>query len=441
MSQHLRAGVACVNITPPVGVDLTGFGGRAGPCTGVHDDLYARALVLDDGSQRIGIVTTDLLSLDRTLVDRIRSMANDAAGIQPHALMLNSSHTHSGPASIYLRGLGCMDPPYCDCLARKIVGALRMAVDDLSDASLFEGSADVQVGINRRHRTSDGGMVLGENPQGAVCRDVQVLRVDDVTTGAKAVLFTHAAHPVVLGGDNLLVSADFVGYATDGVEKLFGEGVTALFAQGCCGNINARDRGSFEAAGHLGRMLAGAAVCAAERAEPTASTPLGAAATKLQLPYMPPPSLEQARADLDAARRSLAGIEGKDVNRGSRRVSEGIVAWAEDMLRVAQGTSDDKTAAFEVQALRIGDAAVVALEGEVFVEFAHNIRSASSFPMTLVLAYSNGCIGYVPTASAYADGGYEVAMAHKYYGTQMIAPESEGLILAEADRLLTSLRS
>ena len=440
MSQPLKAGVACVNITPPVGVDLTGFGGRAGGCTGVHDDLYAKALVFDDGSQRIGIVTTDLLSLDATLVDRIRGLAREGLSIEPHALMLNSSHTHSGPATIYLRGLGEMDEPYCDCLVRKIVGALRMAVDNLSDALLFAGAGAVQVGINRREKTPDRGMILGDNPQGAVCRDVQVLRVDDATGRRKAVLFNHAAHPVVLGGNSLLVSADFVGYAADGVERLLGGSVTALFAQGCCGNINARDRGTFEAAGHLGRLLAGATVAAAELAEPVEATGLAAAATDLKLPFLPPPSIEEAEAELEKARGGLAEIQGKDVIRGARMVREGTLAWAEDMVRVAQGAAEDAGAAFEVQALRIGDVAVVALEGEVFVEFAHNIRSASPFETTLVLAYTNGCIGYVPVASAYPEGGYEVSMAYKLYGTQMIAPESEGLILAEAERLLDRLR-
>ncbi len=432
----MKAGVATANITPPVGVDMTGFGGRPSPCVGVHDDLYARALVLDNGDARIGIVTTDLLSLARPIVERVREAASESLGIAPHALMLNSSHTHSGPATIYLRGLGDLDEAYCDCLSRKIVGALRMAVDDLEDAPLRFGVAPVQVGDNRRERMPDGSTKLGVNITGAVCEDVQVLRVDLPDGGAKALLFAHAAHPVVLRGANVLISRDYVGYAVDGVEALMGPAVTALFAQGCCGNINAGGRDTFEVAAGLGRLLAGATAVAAERAQPMAGDALAGASTQLQLPYLSPPSQAEAQAQLDQARAALAALNGKDVNRGQRMVAEGLVAWAEDMLAVVEGRLDDPSARFEVQALRIGDAAVVSLEGEVFVEYATNIRAASPFEHTMVLAYTNGCIGYVPTAAAYPDGGYEVNTAYRYYGIQMIAPESERVILDEAQRLL-----
>ena len=439
MSSALKAGVASVNISPPIGVDLTGFGNRTGPCIGIHDDIHAKALVLDNGSTRVGIVTTDLLGLDPRLVDQIRTLAKDTLGIQPESLMLNSSHTHSAPAANYLRGLGNMDGPYCDCLVRKIVGALRMAVDDLAQAQLFAGTGNVQVGINRRERIQSGGMKLGSNPEGPVCTEVQVLRVD-CNGQTKAVLHNHAAHPVVLGGDNLLVSADFVGYANAGVQRLMGDSVTALFAQGCCGNINARLRKTFDAAAKLGRILAGATVATAESAEPLESCELGGASTQLQLPYLPPPTVDEAQAQLDKAKADLKAIEGQDVTRGKRMMDEAMVAWAEDSLRVAKGESDDTAAEFEVQALRIGDVAVVGLEGEVFVQYEHNIRAASRYATTMVLAYTNGCIGYVPDAAAYPFGGYEVTMAYKMYATQMIAPESEGIILAEAKRLLGGLK-
>jgi len=268
MPEPLSAGVVSVNITPPVGVDLTGFGGRSGPCIGVHDDLYARALVLDNGSQRIGIVTTDVLSLDRRFVERIRAACSEF-GIAPQALMLNSSHTHSGPATIYLRGLGDLDDAYCDCLVRKIIGAVRMACENLEPATLRVGSAPVQVGSNRRERTADGKMRLGINPHGAVCSDVQVVRFDRADGSCLAILLTHAAHPVVLRGENLLLSRDFVGYAVDGIERLIGNRATALFAQGCCGNINAGFRDTFEAAERDGLLLAGALSVLARRTRRT----------------------------------------------------------------------------------------------------------------------------------------------------------------------------
>ncbi len=127
MSPETKAGVAVANITPPVGVDMTGFGGRPSGAIGIHDDIFAKVLVLDDGNQQLVIVTSDLLSLDFDLVQRIRELIEANIGIPPENVMLNSSHTHSGPATITLRGLGERDEDYVDVLVKKIAGATQEA--------------------------------------------------------------------------------------------------------------------------------------------------------------------------------------------------------------------------------------------------------------------------------------------------------------------------
>src|SRR5262245_38324847 len=105
----LKAGAAETVITPPLGIDLTGFGGRPGSATGVHSDLYARALVLESGADRLAIVSLDVLGLDPDLVSRTRALVEAATGIPGERVLLNSSHTHSGPAVETLRGLGERD--------------------------------------------------------------------------------------------------------------------------------------------------------------------------------------------------------------------------------------------------------------------------------------------------------------------------------------------
>lgn len=105
----LLAGVAAVNITPPVGVPLTGFAGRKSGCTGIHDELYAKALVLAAENTQLAWVTTDLLGWDFDLVARIRHDVEEQIGIPASHWLLSSTHTHSGPALITLRGFGARD--------------------------------------------------------------------------------------------------------------------------------------------------------------------------------------------------------------------------------------------------------------------------------------------------------------------------------------------
>src|SRR5688572_26675066 len=106
MSATLKAGAAETVITPPLGVDLTGYGGRPGPASGVHSDLYARALVLELGDTRLALVALDVLGLDFDLVRQTRMLVEQATGIPGERVLLNASHTHAGPAVNSLRGLG-----------------------------------------------------------------------------------------------------------------------------------------------------------------------------------------------------------------------------------------------------------------------------------------------------------------------------------------------
>lgn len=437
------AGAAETVITAPLGVMLTGFGGRPTGATGLHDELYARALALETEGTRAAIVTADLLGLAFPLVDRIRALAAEQAGIPADRLLLNCSHTHSGPATIRLRGLGEADDAYLDLLVRKIAGVIRMAADRLAPATLRFGTAPVQIGINRREKRPDGTVVLGRNPEGPIDPTVYVLRVDAPTGEPRALLFSHATHPVTLGPANLSYTADYPGYAVStlrGIEARGGQLPVALFAQGCCGNINClRVATTFEDARCLGTQLGAAAAIASEKAEPLEGASLRAARETITLPFLPLQSVAEATAALERERARLAQAEATGAGPGLVRLYRGFVEWAEEHLRVAREPESLPNQPFEVQALAVGDTAFVGLPGEVFIELAREIQARSPFPRTVVLAYSNGCIGYVPTAEAHQSGGYEVTNAYQLYGTRMIAPESERLITDAAVRLLQRL--
>jgi len=445
---QLKAGATVANITPPVGVDMTGFGGRPSGAVGIHDDVFAKVLVLDNSNQKLVIVTSDLLSLDFDLVARIRELIKEQLHIPPENVMLSSSHTHSGPATISLRGLGEHDESYVDVLVKKIVGATAEADAKLADAQFGFGRGNVQIGVNRRQKRDDGAMVLGVNLDGKVAPYVDVVRVDNAEGKPMAILFCHAAHPVVLGGSNLLISADYPGYAMQVIQQVE-KGSVAMFAQGCSGNINSNPVGrTFEDARRLGTILGAAVIGTAEQLETrsgAASVParieLRSRSKTIHLPLQEPIPVAEAQRLVENYQKELAEIKEKGIGRPRSYMVQGQLEWAQDMLKESQEGKKSRTQAFEIQAMQLGDIAIVSLTGEVFIELALEIAARSPYEQTIVLGYTNGCIGYIPDEESYPDGGYEVSSAYRYYGTLMIKPESDRMIRDAAVEILAEMSS
>jgi len=434
-----RVGFGRVCITPPVGTWLCGFAAREHPAVGVHDDLYARAMVFESGGRRVAVVTTDLIGIDSGTVSAVRQRAVDELGLLSGGLLLHGTHTHSGPVLMLTESMGPADELYRSGLERLLFTVISEACRDLKPAALERGrGGPVGIGVNRR-RIGFGAHPLPADPGGTHADTVDVLSVrrDD---GSLGVLFSHATHPVTLGGDSYLFSADYPGYAVDTVQRVYGEACFAMFVNGCCGNINsARVGTNFEEARRLGVLLAGAAVRVAEVGVPIEASGVAGAYRTLGLPVQEPPSLPQAEAtaaELGAALEA-AMREGTD---HAVMQARHMAHWAQSVVEVVRQGPPWRPRPFEVAALRVGDVGMVGLSGEVFVEYQIGIAAASPLAQTLVFGTTNGVLGYLPTAAAYAEGGYEVEMAHRYYNEPlMIGPESEAMVLETAQELLRAL--
>jgi neutral ceramidase len=438
VSSPLRAGVASANITPPVGTWLCGFAGRPTPATGVHDELLAKALVLDDGKTTLAIVTSDLIGLGYDMVREIREMIHGQTGIPPEHVMLSASHTHSGPVTAPLHAMGVPDEAYLQVLKYKIAGAVCQAYESRRAARIGFGVGPAQVGINRRQRT-DQGMQLGRNEEGVVDPHVYVVRVDFEAPWPQVVLFSHAAHPVTLGSSNLLVSADYPGVAQRVIEQVE-PGATALFAQGCCGNINSDPvGGTFEDARRLGAALGAAAVATAEQTATSDQARLRALARTLGLPTQPPPPAEEIEAQAARHRENLQRARAEGAPEGTLRMHQGLVDWSQWVAGLAAAGSRGMALPFEVQAFAFDGAAIVALSGEVFVEIALAIQEQSAFEPTIVLGYTNGCVGYVWPRKVWEEGGYEPAHSIMYYGTLPLEPGAGEMVVEAAVEALRSL--
>src|SRR6266567_158055 len=179
---QLLAGAAESVITPPAGIDLAGYAHRPSAAVGKHDDLYCRALVLETtGAEtqpsRLALVSVDIIGFQIADADQLRRLVERETGIPAEAVLLNCSHTHAGPATMKLRGLGQRDAIYDALLARWIAGTVRAARDRLEPAALRWGETGARIGRNRREQRPDGRMVIGTNEEGPYDARVPVLRL------------------------------------------------------------------------------------------------------------------------------------------------------------------------------------------------------------------------------------------------------------------------
>lgn len=430
----LYAGVSEANITPPPGVWMSGYAGRPTGCTGVHDELHARALVLQDGDRcSVAIVACDLIGFDFEVVDRVRSAIGSELGTEPSSVMLCATHTHGGPTTRTFGAMGPSDAAYMSVLERKLVGVARQAAEALQPASLAYGRSAAQIGVNRRQATG-AGTVLGCNWGGPVSPVVHAIVVRDSRGGAYAVLVSHACHAVTMGGDNLRITADYPGAACTAIKEMTAGAVLPIYLQGCCGDVNPLQRGTWEAVAHNGRVVADAAIEAMEAATSASNSTLRVQEAPIELPYLPPPPADVAERDLALAEASVA-LARERGHAGAVMNAEGLRDHAAYVLRLAQAGRPPDAVRSQVQCITLGEARVLGLPFEPFVEYALHLEAAHPGPV-IVAGYTNGEHGYLPTAAEYARGGYELETAQRYYGTLMLDPACERIVLEACKQLL-----
>lgn len=236
-AQNIKAGTARTDITPPIGTPLAGYGARrAKPSTGVHDPTEARALIIDNGSEKIAFVSVDHLGFDHGMVERIRAIAAPAAGIAPEHIFVMSSHTHSGGGA-YMEML----PLLANALAGKFDAKTRGLYEERTAQALIDASRKMKparIGFGSGEARGISRFRSSWPPNGPIDPEVGVIRIDSIATSKPmAVLMNFAAHPTVLGAENMTFSADYVGYARGAVEKMIGSDVMAIFANGAQGTV------------------------------------------------------------------------------------------------------------------------------------------------------------------------------------------------------------
>lgn len=436
----MLAGMAEMVITPPIGAPTLGTIQRS---TGVHDDLYARALVLDDGRQKIAILSLDLIGMDFVLADDIRNAIAARTGIT--IALVHCTHNHSAPFTIPWSVLGSrwLSGPgktWRDGLAPKLAELVSVAKAK-SEAVMFRaGRAPVHIGTNRR-LASEQGIVMKPNPAGPVVPWVDVLCVDRLDGSPAAILFSHAAHPVIIHGSSRLISAEFPGFAARKLKERFGGNVIAMFGQAFAANINGDPlRGGIGAAEHAGEVLAEAAFQAVSNSNTVPSDEFRITSVHTRLPLQPLPSQKECSQALQHAEERLVKHYGHatfsdeqlwdmqdeaetaksqdDESKAADDVQpmEGKAWWMMDTVLCLRDLlnkiehRDDHPLRFDAHLLRIGDHwSLLAATHELFAEYQLMLDKAAPTEHTMMLAYTNGCESYIPMDGDLALGGYEAA--------------------------------
>lgn len=438
----LRAGFARRDITPPPGAPLSGFVVRTRPAAGVHDPLHARALALAQGDARACLLALDLIGVDAELTRDIRAEVARRGGLPEGALAVCATHTHGGPAVLARSRLGEPPPGYRAELTRRAADAVLAALADLAPCTLgVARGRQLEVARNRR---LPGGPIDPDVPVAAFRRDGRLV----------GLLASYACHPVVLGPDNHLVTRDYPGMVVDALEAR-AEQPFACFVTGCCGEINhghhahdslrsgPSERRSFAEAARLAGLIADEAWRAADRAAPEApedpgapaGVPLRTARARVRLPYGPLPS--PPRDDLARWRRERRELAGSDAARGA--LLDTLIRWAETR---PEAPPDDEEV--ELMAIAAGRLLLLLLPGEVFAETGLALKAAIASRAPRCVPIVVGCAlaapGYLPPRSAFADGGYEVAEAFRFYGRPApFAPEAAERLEAAARDLATEV--
>jgi hypothetical protein len=409
----------------------------------VERELTATAVVLDDGTCKVVLIGCDLLFIQSPHVDRIRKRIGVQLGIPAEHVLINTSHTHLGPTLPGWHITECpeqnrMQQRYLDVLEESLIGVSALADRQKQPARIGAGTGKTSIGVNRRERLSDGRVVIGENPNGAVDDDVHVIRIDDLAGKPIALVLAAAAHPIVLGPKTSTLSPDYVGPAREIVESA--TGAPMLFLQGAAGNVSPRcgigsggpdqhddlQRIGAELGGQTldvwsrirthsqrgpRRIVQSVAALSAWDYEPIPEACIGHLAvhsSSIALATAPLPERDLAQENCSKYHAMLERAEQADKSLGEIQVAQRLLDWSELVLRTIDAAGQPIQRELRVWGLRINEIGIVAVNGEPFAELALEVKGRSPLPKTVFLGYSNGCLGYLPTPEAFDEGGMEV---------------------------------
>jgi len=420
----LKAGIGKVDITPTESLSLSGYDTscRSELSQGVYGKIYNRALVFDDGEERLVFIVADVVMLYPEDSRALRSYTAEKTDIPFENILLSTSHNHAAPHY----GPQNEKTQWYDGFKDNIVSTVKKAISDLEPVKIGGGVGTSHIAMNRRKKMEDtlsditfdennssqshgqyktdnpakiremaGVYRLGANPDGPIDSDVGVMRIDKLSGKPKALFVNYACHGTSLGCRNTVISPEWNGHMLEYVEKNI-PGVTGIFANGAAGDINPRFVGGLD--GYEDSLKKTADL----------GFEIGKEVVRV---YNTIATAEPINHEIQTAHRDIT------CPRKYRSVMQ-----------------DFKNTTLDVPttAVRIDDFTWVTFPGELFHEIGMTVKSSTHTRNAYLVGYCNGYFGYLVQQEAYSQGGYEPTVSP-------YAPVAEKIYVKEMKKMVTEL--
>jgi neutral ceramidase len=389
--QKFKIGIAVIDMEIPIGVPMGGYMGRVKPSTGVHDPLYARAIVIENQKhEKIALCVADVVGLEKHHILKLKKTLSQDLGTKEENILISATHTHAGPLNIHL-----FNKPWdkSDLIYEKIKEALLSA-----NNCMFEGSIEYSIGeisgVSFNRRDFDINSVIVNN-------EVVALKILDIKGSLIAIIYNFSNHCVVMNDTNLIISQDWPYYTAQKIKESYKSNPKVLFFQGTCGNLNpinvpmTNPLHTWNDVKKIGDKTATQLLKILKSSKPITQEELSG-------------SVENVLLDLE------------DDDKAE------IFTFADVIEKEGK-----KFISSYCQTLRIGELAIYGLPGEAFSEIGLNLKKYAkqnkpNYECSMVIGYANDYIGYFGPDSAYRAGGYEMMV--------MSSSENEGLLIETAAR-------
>jgi len=414
-----KAGWAEGDITPPFEIPLGGRGAVIHPADHLLTPLLAQVIALEDGrGERLLLVSLDLIGISSGLSETLQLRLAATAAILPERVILNCSHTHSGPMTHFDEFGSLLSKPqvlvdYENRLADQVACIAREALDRLEPATVAIRVGTSDIGLNRRLRNTDGTIVMGPNPNGPYNRELFLIEITQQQSGRRCLAYSHGCHPVFeVGWARTAISADFPGWTRTALREQ-GD-LHAQFFQACCGNIRPRSLANFEARTFRQPCAGDAEETGRQLARDIGQT-LREPARHLRLElksvkgWFLAPKTHHATLDLKVEQQRGGAYK----NAASYWQQQGwagrpfapVVPWPVGLFALAP------------------DCHVAWFGGEPFAEWQAFLRRVLDDEQLIVWGYTEESASYLPTDEALSEGGYEtVTELFRKYSPEPLAP-------------------
>lgn len=400
-SAQWRASVAKVDITPKFPMWMAGFASRTGPSEGTIHPIWSKALAIQDSENNTAVlITSDLSGMPRDMSRRIKDEIRIRYSLSDAAVLLNFSHSHSGPVlkdylyHVYPLSEGEIEKVinYSAWLEEQMVELVGEVLKGLAPARIYSENGVTRFQVNRRNNTESAIDIISDMV-GPNDYAVPVLKVTDMEDNIKAITFGYACHATVLSVAQW--SGDYPGFAQIELEKMY-PGAMAMFFQGAGADQNPLPRRTIPLAKKYGKELAAAVECVLEEEMKPLAAQLKTAYSEVELGLNEPPS--------------------NDVLEKMIKESSGhYQRWAKMMYEKVKNMEVDTSYPYPIQIWKLGDQFMIALGGEPVVDYSIKLKTQYGKEL-FVLGYSNDVMAYIPTRTVLNEGGYEGATSQIAFG-------------------------